>query len=342
VLEANDRAETAYQRSKGELCGMGLLDLRAPASAADMPGQFDQVMRAGAVRFRTFHQRKDGTRFPVEVSSFAFDLEGRHMVRSIIRDISADLAHEERMRGLNAELEQRVNERSAQVETAFHELEAFSHAVSHDLRGPLRGIDGFSLALLEDYPERLDERGRHYLQRIRAGAQRLGRLIDDLVDLHRLGRHELASAPVDLSALARQILADLARQAPEPRPVELEIQDGLLARGDPRLLRLALANLLDNAWKFTAGRAPARIQVQGAPESGGGRTFSVRDNGVGFAMEHAGKLFGTFQRLHDPLAYAGTGIGLAVTQRILQLHGGRVWAEGSVGQGAVFFFFLPS
>jgi hypothetical protein len=339
VLEANDRAVQAYQRSRAELCRLRIEDLRSAEARGDCPDQFAQVKHDSAIRFKTVHQRQDGTLFPVEVSSMAFDLDGRALVQSIIRDITEQQEYENRIRMLNEQLEQRVVERTAQLETAFREMEAFSYSISHDLRGPLRGIDGFSHALLEDYRDRLDPQGRHYLERIRHGTQRMGRMMDDLLDLSRLSRHELTRTPVDLSAQVRQILQELEQQ--EPRPMQLAVQDGLTVDADPRLMRLVLGQLLGNAWKFTGKRQDPRIAFGAAVEHGPG-TFFVQDNGVGFDMAYAGKLFNPFQRLHDPSEYTGTGVGLAIAQRILLRHGGRIWAQAAVDQGATFYFNLPS
>jgi PAS domain S-box-containing protein len=338
VVEANDRAVAAYQYDREQLCRMNINDLRAPETRGDFQGQFERVQHDSNIRFKTRHMRRDGSGFPVEVSSMAFDLEGRTLVQSVIRDITAQHEYEAKIRSMNEQLEQRVLERTAQLETAFREMEAFSYSVSHDLRAPLRGIDGFSHALQEDYADRLDPRGLHYLSRIRGGAQRMGQIMDDLLDLSRLSRHELTRTTVDLSAQARQILQALEQQEPR-RGVELAVQDGLQAQADPRLMSMVLGQLLNNAWKFTRKRANPRIEF-GA--TGADATFFVRDNGAGFDMTYAGKLFQAFQRLHDPAEYPGTGIGLAITQRILLRHGGRVWAEAAVGQGATFFFNLPT
>ena len=345
VLEANDRAVAGYQYSLEDLRQLKVQDLRAPEARREFPDQFEQVKHQSAIRFKTLHQRRDGTVFPVEVSSLAFELAGQRYVRSLIRDITEERAYERRIQTLNDDLERRVLERTAQLETAFREMEAFSYSVSHDLRGPLRGIDGFGHVLLEEYGERLDPQGRHYLERIRAGAQRMGLIMDDLLDLSRLSRHDLNRTPVDLGAQAREILAGLAGQEPGPRPVAVAIQEDLRVQADPRLMHMVLTQLLSNAWKFTGNLPEARIEFgRAAPGRAAGTTatFFVRDNGAGFDMQFAGKLFTAFQRLHDPSEFPGTGVGLAIVQRILNRHGGHVWAEAAVGQGATFFFTLPN
>jgi len=341
VLEANDRAVASYQHSREQLRRMKVQDLRAPAGLGDYPQQFAEVKQKSTIRFQTVHRRRDGSTFPVEVSSRAFELDGRSVVQSIIRDITEQREYEARIQALNESLERRVLERTAQLETAFREMEAFSYSVSHDLRGPLRGIDGFGYALQEEYGDRLDEQGRHYLERIRAGAQRMGLIMDDLLDLSRLNRQALTRTSVDLSAQARRILDRLAREEPGARQVAVAVQDGLLGQADPRLMDIALGQLLANAWKFTARRSQARIEFGAVRDPEGGPAFFVRDNGAGFDMAYAGKLFGAFQRLHDASEFSGTGIGLAIAQRIMARHGGRIWAEAAVDQGATFFFTLP-
>jgi signal transduction histidine kinase len=254
------------------------------------------------------------------------------------------------VRGYATELEQRVADRTrelqerndelrrnaAELEAANSELDAFSYSVSHDLRAPLRSIDGFSQVLLEDYAARLDEAGRDSLQRVRAASQRMGTLIDDLLKLARVTRAEVRSEVVDLSSLAREIVGELQRSAPE-RQVDCVIAPGLTARGDPRLLRVVLDNLLRNGWKYTAKQPQPRIEF-GASEGDGGRTFMVRDNGAGFDMKYKDKLFGVFQRLHSAEEFEGTGVGLATVRRIITRHGGRIWAEGAVDRGATFYF----
>jgi signal transduction histidine kinase len=238
-----------------------------------------------------------------------------------------------------AGLIEQLGERTAQLEAANKELEAFSYSTSHDLRAPLRAIDGFSLALLDDYSDKLDSDGQNYLNRIRSAAQRMAELIDALLNLAQVTRHELQMQAVDLSALARQVAAEMGRAQPE-RQVELVIADGLRTSGDVRLLRVVLDNLIGNAWKFTQKKPDARIEV-GRGEPNGMEVFYVRDNGAGFDPTYAHKLFGVFQRLHSAAEFNGTGIGLATVQRVITRHGGKVWAEGAVGQGATIYFTLP-
>ncbi|HEY3367569.1 MAG TPA: ATP-binding protein [Symbiobacteriaceae bacterium] len=239
---------------------------------------------------------------------------------------------------LNAGLEQRVAERTTELTAANQELEAFAYSVSHDLRGPLRTVNGFSLAILEDYGDRLDADGQDYLKRIIAGTERMSSLIDSMLRLSRVSRSELVPSRVDLTAMARDVFADLERQQPE-RCVRLEVEDGLAASADERLLRIAMENLLGNAWKFTA-RSPDPLVAVGAIRSGEATAFFVRDNGAGFNMAYAGKLFSPFQRLHTNGEFEGNGIGLAIVHRIITRHGGRIWAESTVGSGATFLFTL--
>jgi light-regulated signal transduction histidine kinase (bacteriophytochrome) len=226
-----------------------------------------------------------------------------------------------------------------ELESKNKELEAFSYSVSHDLRAPLRSIDGFSRALLEDYADKLDATGTRHLTRVRAAAQRMGELIDDLLNLSRVGRAQLRRARVDLSDLAQHVMLQLAQRHPE-RVVETEVHPDLHASADAQLLRVALENLLGNAWKFTA-RAPQPRVVFGADVQDGAVVYYVRDNGAGFDMTYAAKLFTPFQRLHSEAEFPGTGIGLATVRRIVDRHGGRVWAEGQTGVGATIRFTVP-
>ncbi|MDO8680802.1 MAG: response regulator [Acidobacteriota bacterium] len=225
-----------------------------------------------------------------------------------------------------------------QLKAVNKELEAFSYSVSHDLRAPLRRIDGFSQALIEEYGGALDDRGRDYLERVRAAAQQMAELIEALLGLSRVARTEMRNEDVDLSALARET-ADTLRQSQPDRRVDFVIAEGLVAPGDGRLLRVVLENLLGNAWKFTQRRPDARIEF-GSARHEGQDAYAVRDNGAGFDMAYAAKLFAPFQRLHAEEEFSGTGIGLATVQRILHRHGGKIWAESEVGKGATFYFTL--
>lgn len=245
---------------------------------------------------------------------------------------------EEEVFQLNRELENRVAERTMLLEAANKELEAFSYSVSHDLRAPLRGIDGFSHAILEDYSEKMEEGCRNYLNRIRAASQRMAQLIDDMLKLSRVTRSEMHNETVDLSGICRSIAGELMKIQPG-RSIEFVIAPDITVKGDSRLLHIAFENLLGNAWKFTGKKGNARIEFGSAHEDGHVKYF-IRDNGVGYDMAYADKLFGAFQRLHSADEFPGTGIGLATVQRIVNRHGGRVWAEGRVDGGAVFYFTL--
>jgi deoxyadenosine/deoxycytidine kinase/signal transduction histidine kinase len=238
-----------------------------------------------------------------------------------------------------AELEKRVAECTVELAAVNQELKALAYAVSHDLRAPLRRVEGFSRLLLEGYEECLDGTGRDYVQHVRTGSQHMKQLIDDLLKLSRLMRREMRRERVSLSVLAQEIAAQLQAAQPE-RQVEFAIEPGLVAEGDAYLLRVALEHLLDNAWKFTSQRACARIEF-GYTRVGGRLAYFVRDDGVGFDMAYADKLFDAFQRLHAADEFEGTGIGLPIVQRIVRRHGGRVWAEGEMGQGATFYFTCP-
>jgi len=235
-------------------------------------------------------------------------------------------------------LEEMVEQRTAELKAANKELESFAYSVSHDLRAPLRAINGFSKALLEDCGDGLSARGKDYLNRVMAGTQRMDQLIDDLLQLSRLTRAEMRYGSVDLSAMAGEI-ADELRQGEPDRHVEFTIAPGLTGWGDHTLLRDVLNNLLANAWKFTSGHDRARIEF-GVVQSAGETAYFVRDDGAGFDMTYADKLFGAFQRLHKVDEFPGTGIGLATAQRIIHRHGGRIWAEGAVNKGATFYFTL--
>jgi light-regulated signal transduction histidine kinase (bacteriophytochrome) len=256
------------------------------------------------------------------------------------RDITEQKRIETALAAANSELDRRVAERTAELLVSNQELESFAYAVSHDLRAPLRGIDGWSQAVLEDCGPQLDERGRTYLATVRSETHRMAELIDGLLELSRVTRATMKRETVDLTAMAQELEASLRASQPE-RAVDSVIAPGMVAEGDAVLLRAVLQNLLANAWKFTGKRPRARIEV-GCTSEPGRTVYHVRDDGAGFDMRYAGKLFAPFQRLHSFEEFTGTGIGLATVQRIIHRHGGKVWATAEVDQGATFYFTLTA
>ena len=262
-------------------------------------------------------------------------------LEGFVSDITERRRAQEEVARLNAELEERVRRRTAQLEAANAELEAFSYSIAHDLRSPLTSIDGFSQMLDGLAAKAGGDRGRHYLQRIRAGVRQMSDLTEAMLSLARLSRVKLRWEPVDLAAIARSVEANL-REAEPKRDATIEVAGHLHAQGDPRLLAQVMANLLGNAWKFSAGKAQTVIRVGSAPGDNDEPVYFVADHGAGFDMAHATRLFGAFQRLHAPSEFEGTGIGLALVQKIISRHGGRIWADARPGDGATFYFTLAS
>jgi PAS domain S-box-containing protein len=284
-----------------------------------------RVVRKTTSEIRIVHEKCEHIR----------DEQGR-IVRSLgmVQDVTERKKAEEDIRALNESL----RAQTAELAASNKELEAFSYSVSHDLRAPLRNIDGFSQALLEDYAGKFDQKGQNYLKRVRAAAQRMGELIDDLLNLSVMIRKEMRSEEVDLSEQARTIMDELKNTASE-RKVEMKIQEKMRVSGDPLLLRQLLENLLGNAWKFTSKNSSARIEF-GSIQKNGEKTFFIKDDGAGFDMKYVNKMFIPFQRLHSVEEFSGNGIGLAIVRRIVDRHGGKIWAEGEVGKGATFYFTL--
>jgi PAS domain S-box-containing protein len=315
IVIVNSQLERMFGYSRDEIIGQFVENLVPERFSGKHPlhrlGYFKEPrVRPMGIGLQLFGLRKDGTEFPVELA-------------------------EERIKQLNADLE----ERALQLEATNKELEAFSYSVSHDLRAPLRTIDGFSQAVLEDFGDQLNDEGRNYLMRIRTAAQRMAQLIDDLLNLSRVTRAPLTPEPTNLSTIAQHIIRELQQSEPS-RIVEISIMPNIVTNSDPRLMKVVLENLLNNAWKFTSKQSLARIEFGETDHLTEGRVYFVRDNGAGFDMAYVNKLFGAFQRLHTSSEFPGIGIGLAIVQRIINRHGGRVWAEGEVGKGATFYFTL--
>lgn len=331
--------------SREELLTMTSTDIKPEFDEA----QFRQVIAplingsSKALTFETIHRRKDGAELPVEISlQCVAGEDGNRFFVSMVRDVTERKQAEVQIHQLNAELEERVQQRTAELNVANKELDAFSYSVSHDLRAPLRAIDGFSRILLEDYAAQMPEESRNYLQLVRSNTKQMGHLVDDLLAFSRLSRQQVKRETVVIGRIVQKCLDEL-KGTLDGRRVEFTLGELPACEADPALLKQVWFNLLANAVKFTSRRPEARIEI-GCRSDGNGsaeQVYFVKDNGVGFDMQYAHKLFGVFQRLHRAEDYEGTGVGLAIVQRIIHRHGGRVWAEAVLDQGATFYFSLP-
>jgi PAS domain S-box-containing protein len=333
-LAVNTAAIRTYGYSRAEFLRMGIPDLLIPPPSnngrnPDLAGTHANIGQ---------HRKKSGTFLSVEVTRYPIEFEGRSAIAEISKETVEPPPASHEVEAQNQELESRVRNRTGQLEAINRELEAFCYSVSHDLRAPLRSIRGFSEVLLERYGPKVDARGQELLRRVCESSQGMDRLIEDLLKLSRVTRVELQRGPVNLSKIAESIIRDLRESEPS-RNVQFSIAPDLTADGDERLLHVALDNLVRNAWKFTQKKADARIAI-GSTGGHAEKVFFVKDNGAGFDMKYAEKLFGVFQRLHSPQDFPGTGVGLAIVQRIVARHEGRVWATAQVDQGATFYFTL--
>jgi PAS domain S-box-containing protein len=341
ITDWNPGAEALFGYTAAEAVGQPMTLIFPPELIPEEAQILGRIARGEIVNhYETTRVRKDGRRVEVSVTvSPILDETGQIIGASkVARDITERKRVEAEIYQLNVELEARVLQRTAELEAANKELEAFSYSVSHDLRAPLRAINGFAGIVLEEYGNLLPEEGRRYLERVRNGGNRMGELIDDLLAFARLSRQPLNSRPVATAQLVNEALSEL-HLAASGRPIETRIGELPPCKGDPALLKQVWANLLSNAVKYTRGRTPAVIEVGFQVQNGAG-TYFVRDNGVGFDMQYANKLFGVFQRLHRVDDFEGTGVGLAIVQRVIHRHGGRVWANAEVNRGATFYFSL--
>lgn len=340
-LIVNDAAVTHYGYSREEFMAMSLADIVVPQDMPLVAESLRQHETRPAAEILRRHRRRNGETIDVEISTQPLNWDGRPARMVIVYDVTSRELAKLAWKTLHQTLEQKVAQRTRELELANEELEAFSYSVSHDLRAPVHAIDGYCGNLADKYGSELPTQASHWIQRIRAGTRQINALIEDLLSLSRTGRMPLELQEVDLASLARATVNQLRQSFPD-RQISVEVQAPLPVRCDPGLLAVLMDNLVGNAWKFTEGTPQATIHVGSAGATPEGMVFFVSDNGAGFDMAFADKLFKPFQRLHSVAEFEGTGIGLAIVHRVIQRHRGRVWAESTVQKGATFFFVLPA
>jgi len=324
--------------TSSNLVGQRVGDVLAPLYEEQIRPHLDRAFAGERVAYE-LHRSTSGVNHYYTVKYEPTKVNGSvSLVVVVITDITEQKQAEEKIHQLNSELEERVIQRTAQLEAANKELEAFSYSVSHDLRAPLRAVNGFAGIVLEDFSPQLPEEGKRYLERIRNGGQRMGELIDDLLAFSHLSRQSVNRQTVDTTKLVQNVFDELKPQR-DDRRIEIKVGELPACHGDPALLKQVWVNLISNAIKYSRGREPAIVEI-GCTHENGENIYFVRDNGAGFDMQYANKLFGVFQRLHRNDEFEGTGVGLAIVQRIVHRHGGRVWAKAKVNEGATFYFTL--
>ena len=336
IVDANKKAQELICYSLKEICKMRQLELHPPEEKERYKEIFNECISKGvATGIKTLITNRNGQHIPVEICSSLIDIGGRRLIQGIFRDITEHKNAEEELKRLNEELKHHV----AQLEAANKDLESFSYSVSHDLKAPLRAIGGFSNILLEKHADKLDDEGKRLFNNIKKNTQKMGQLIDDILSFARVGRKDIVLSEINMEDLANKAFDDL-KPLSIGRNVQFEIKQLPPARGDKTMLYQVFTNLISNAIKFTRSKETAIIEIGGWTE-GNENIYYVKDNGVGFDMQYVKKIFGVFQRLHKDEEYEGTGIGLALVNRIIDKHGGRVWAEGKINEGTALYFSIP-